>query len=374
MSRPRSVHGRGVRPDFVGSHTMPMIQSQRTAKKIAILIAILFPFIVLPHFALGATNRNVFLPSDVSSCPSDSIIGDQLIIGLGTGMTGALTEVTLRTFATTTQEVQLGIYKNGSYIGSATTTLGGGFIRYSAWNLNALAIVLVETDVIEVSPYNVIGGGGRVDVMGTSVSNTYGFDLAYDSPPVVACNLVSAWFMTSASASYAELAQALESSSPSGVLAKCGITDISGCITNALSWAFYPTATINIFSNAQPLASTTPFAYLFEVRDIWALVFDQQATSTASTLTIPFSISLPFSATASTSLNAGTLASTISGASPFFAQIRLFIYIVFQFLFAFWIFKLCLHVMGLVGILHAESAIIRGVDRVRERNMISRLP
>lgn len=71
-----------------------------------------------------------------------------------------------------------------------------------------------------------------------------------------------------------------------GVPATCNITDISGCIVNALSWAFIPSPTVlNQFSTLT-LASSTPFSYLYEMRGYFITLETGSATSTR--LTLPF--------------------------------------------------------------------------------------
>jgi len=56
---------------------------------------------------------------------------------------------------------------------------------------------------------------------------------------------------------------------PMGIKANCGITDISGCITNAFSWAFVvPQSSIDRFTNIN-LASTSPFGYVYEMQSLW---------------------------------------------------------------------------------------------------------
>lgn len=71
-----------------------------------------------------------------------------------------------------------------------------------------------------------------------------------------------------------------------GINANCSITDISGCIINALSWAFVPSQEVLTTFSQLTLASTTPFNYLYELQDYFVTLKNGVGTSTV--LELPF--------------------------------------------------------------------------------------
>jgi len=63
----------------------------------------------------------------------------------------------------------------------------------------------------------------------------------------------------------------------------CTTFDVGCYISTALTFLFYPTITVDIFSSANSLASTTPFAYIWAGMDIWDSIYgfiDNGSTST----------------------------------------------------------------------------------------------
>jgi len=120
----------------------------------------------------------------------------------------------------------------------------------------------------------------------------------------------------------------------------CTTFEIDCYLAKALRWAFYPTVAIYLFNETPPLASTTPFAYIFESIEIWDTVFSGSATGTQD-LQIDFA---PMGMS-TTSLVAGTLASTAQGKS-FFTTIRSWIEVFLWFIFAFGILKVGLRMIG----------------------------
>jgi len=68
--------------------------------------------------------------------------------------------------------------------------------------------------------------------------------------------------------------------------AVCETFDIGCYITTAISWAFYPTATIYIWENLDPLTAKFPFSYISDLSTAYSN-FDNP-TSTLSTLNIPY--------------------------------------------------------------------------------------
>jgi hypothetical protein len=136
--------------------------------------------------------------------------------------------------------------------------------------------------------------------------------------------------------------QGVYSSSTTGII--CVDFDIGCYFAKGLSWAFYPTATVYLFNSTPTLASTTPFAYIFESIEIWDTVFSGYATGT-QTLTIDFA---PMGI-ATSSLIAGTLGSTVQGKN-FFTTIRNWIEVFLWFIFAMGILRIAL---GLIGWTHS---------------------
>jgi len=147
--------------------------------------------------------------------------------------------------------------------------------------------------------------------------------------------------------------QGIYSTSTTAVV--CASFDIGCYISNALAWAFYPTATVYLFNSSPSLASTTPFAYIFESIEIWDTVFSGSATGT-QTLTVNFA---PMGMS-TTSLVAGTLASTVQGKS-FFTTIRNWIEVFLWFIFAMGILRIAL---GMIGWTHSFDGRNNTADRV----------
>lgn len=69
--------------------------------------------------------------------------------------------------------------------------------------------------------------------------------------------------------------------SSAGVFANCSITDISGCISNALAWAFIPSqADLNSLADLRrQLASTSPFGYAFDIGNSFVQMVSASSTS-----------------------------------------------------------------------------------------------
>jgi len=80
-----------------------------------------------------------------------------------------------------------------------------------------------------------------------------------------------------------------------GVSAKCGITDIGGCITNAFAWAFLPSDDDWNAFHAVTFASTSPYGYLADMSTIFSGFASSSATSSIGVNLSTFSPLLPTS-------------------------------------------------------------------------------
>jgi len=138
----------------------------------------------------------------------------------------------------------------------------------------------------------------------------------------------------------------------------CTSFDIGCYISTSLSFLFYPTYTIALFSETPTIASTTPFNYLYEVGDIWDTIFAGGATGTQS-LTLSFS---PMGMT-TTTITAGSLEATTQN-HGFFSTIRNWIEVFLYLGFAFGLFRIAL---GLIGWTHIYDGAGGGIKNNARR-------
>jgi len=143
----------------------------------------------------------------------------------------------------------------------------------------------------------------------------------------------------------------------------CGITAIDGCIINGLVWAFYPSATVNMFADSPSLASTTPFAQIWAMKTVWATIFS--GTSGTSTGTTTLDIQIAPLGLATTTLHAGALQDIVAGSSAqdLFNQIRDMIKYLLWTSFAFAVFKFALKVIGVEVGLSKEKELIERLHK-----------
>lgn len=141
----------------------------------------------------------------------------------------------------------------------------------------------------------------------------------------------------------------------SSVAVVCTTFDVGCYISSALTWAFYPTATISIVDAYPALASTTPFAYLFAAGELYGSLWDGTATGTES-LTVTFA---PLGIATST-LTVGSLASvaTFAGADSLFANLRSWLSVFMYLLLTWGVTKFVLKVIGVQTTLSIEQRMI----------------
>lgn len=129
----------------------------------------------------------------------------------------------------------------------------------------------------------------------------------------------------------------------------CGGLNIEDNLKCAGLFLFYPSATLHVFDSVPSLASTTPFAYIWEAMVLWDNAFSGSATGT-QTLTLEFH---PMGL-ATTTLTAGTLESTTQG-KAFFSSVRDWIEVFLYLMFAMGILYQALHIVGWVTGSHSKS-------------------
>jgi len=129
----------------------------------------------------------------------------------------------------------------------------------------------------------------------------------------------------------------------------CGGLNLVDNLKCAGIFLFYPTYTSYVFDQANTLASTTPFAYIWASMELWDIIFEGSATGT-QTLTLEFH---PMGL-ATTTLTAGTLESTTEGHS-FFSSVRSWIEVFLYMMFAMGILYQALHIIGWVTGSHAKG-------------------
>lgn len=126
----------------------------------------------------------------------------------------------------------------------------------------------------------------------------------------------------------------------------CGGLNLVDNLKCAGLFLFYPTYTVAAWANMPDLASTTPFNYVYESRQIFDAVFAQSATTSYATLNLPISVTIG-SVNASSTLTAGTLASVSTSGNNLFAYFRTYFGYALWMMLLFALYDLARHSMSL---------------------------
>jgi len=258
-----------------------------TLAKIVLPVFAAFAFFTYPvHFALAAASIEAWQPNFASTTPANAstgyVIPSKNVYDVLQNPSFALGSVQVMLSQSYASSISVCLYITVN--GAATSTgscqslaYGSNQLKNFSFYPSFLGTATITPKLGDVLAFNMTSGAPATFQMhGLEVSSTtftpyaviYGFGDA-EVPFITTLN------------------------NRRGVPANCGITDISGCIVNAISWAFVWDDTLVDEFHAISFASTSPFGYVPAIRDLYSGFASTSSTTVISANLHSFSSMFP---------------------------------------------------------------------------------